>query len=83
MLPDQDVISTLYGHKIKIEDGYVYNLNERKIRGWNRRHGKKGKIGPEWVEKHAKILHYIGRNKPWNEKYRGILKPYYDRYRVK
>ena len=83
MLPDQDVISTLYGHKIKIEDGYVYNLNERKIRGWNRRHGKKGKIGPEWVEKHAKILHYIGRNKPWNETYRGILKPYYDRYRVK
>ena len=83
MLPDQDVISTLYGHKIKIEDGYVYNLNERKIRGWNRRHGKKGEIGPEWVEEHAKILHYIGRNKPWNETYRGILKPYYDRYRVK
>lgn len=45
MLPDQDVISTLYGHKIKIEDGYVYNLNERKIRGWNRRHGKRGKSG--------------------------------------
>ena len=33
-LPDQDVISTLYGTKIKLADGMVYNLNERKIRGW-------------------------------------------------
>lgn len=81
-LPDQDVISTLYGHKIKIEDGYVYNLNERKIRGWNRRHRGDGKIGKDWVDKRAKIIHYIGRNKPWKEKYRGILKPYYDAYRV-
>lgn len=82
-LPDQDVISTLYGHKIKIVDGYVYNLNERKIRGWNRRHSGDEKMDPAWVEKNAKIIHYLGRNKPWNEKYRGILKPYYDKYRVK
>lgn len=82
MLPDQDVISALYGDRIKTEDGYVYNLNERKIRGWNRRHRKEERIGPDWVEKNAKILHYIGRNKPWKKKYRGILKPWYDRYKV-
>ncbi len=82
-LPDQDVISTLYGHKIKIRDGMIYNLNERKIRGWNRRHTGKEKIDLAWVEKNAKVIHYIGRNKPWGEKYRGILKPYYDKYKVK
>ncbi|MBS1401256.1 MAG: glycosyltransferase family 8 protein [Clostridia bacterium] len=82
-LPDQDVISTLYGHKIKIADGYVYNLNERKIRGWNRRHSGKDKIKLGWVDENAKIIHYLGRNKPWNEKYKGILKPYYDKYKVK
>ena len=82
-LPDQDVISTLYGHKIKIEDGYVYNLNERKIRGWNRRHRRNARIGLDWVDRRVKIIHYIGRNKPWKEKYRGILKPFYDKYRVK
>ena len=82
-LPDQDVISTLYGHKIKIENGMVYNLNERKIRGWNRRHRGKDAIGLAHVEEKVKIIHYIGRNKPWNEKYRGILKPYYDKYKVK
>ena len=82
-LPDQDVISTLYGHKIKIENGMVYNLNERKIRGWNRRHRGKDAIGLAHVDEKVKIIHYIGRNKPWNEKYRGILKPYYDKYKVK
>ena len=82
-LPDQDVISTLYGNKIKLADGMVYNLNERKIRGWNRRHGKGNKIDLARVDEQAKILHYLGRNKPWDEKYRGILKPYYDKYRVK
>lgn len=81
-LPDQDVISTLYGHKIKIADGMIYNLNERKIRGWNRRHADKDKIDPAWVEQNAKIIHYLGRNKPWNEKYRGIMKPWYDKYKV-
>lgn len=82
-LPDQDVISTLYGHKVKLADGYVYNLNERKIRGWNRRHSGEEKMDLARVEKHAKIIHYLGRNKPWNEKYRGILKPYYDKYKIK
>ena len=52
-------------------------------RGWNRRHGKGNKIDLARVDEQAKILHYLGRNKPWDEKYRGILKPYYDKYRVK
>jgi lipopolysaccharide biosynthesis glycosyltransferase len=81
-LPDQDVISTLYGTKIKIVDGMCYNLNERKIRGWNRRHRKAEAIDCAWVDKNACVLHYIGRNKPWENKYRGILKPYYEQYKI-
>lgn len=79
-LPDQDVISTLYGNRILLADGMKYNLNERKIRGYNRRH--KDKLDLAWVEKNATVLHYLGRNKPWKPKYRGILKPYYDKYKT-
>jgi lipopolysaccharide biosynthesis glycosyltransferase len=60
----------------------VYNLNERKIRGYNRHHAKNEKIDLAWVDKNAYILHYIGRNKPWKEKYRGILRGYYQKYKV-
>lgn len=79
-LPDQDVISTLYGHRIRLADGMIFNLNERKIRKHNRHHRQK--IGIEWVDENAKVIHYLGPNKPWKENYRGIMKEYYDRYKI-
>lgn len=79
-LPDQDIISTLYGLKIKLVDNKIYNLSEREICWYNRRH--KEKIGVEWVEKHAKIIHYLSKNKPWKQGYKGILKPWYDKYKI-
>ncbi len=79
-LPDQDVISTLYGLKISLVDNKVYNLSEREIR-WNKRH-KKANIDEKWVDENTKIIHYLSRNKPWKEGYKGILKPWYDKYKV-
>ena len=34
------------------------------------------------VEENVKIIHYLSANKPWKETYRGILKPWYDRFKV-
>lgn len=79
-LPDQDVISTLYGDKIEIVENRIYNLSERAIRRHNRKN--KEKIDEKWVDENAKIIHYLSRNKPWKENYRGILKPWYDIYKV-
>ncbi len=79
-LPDQDVVSGLYGRKVKLVDNQVYNLSEREIR-WNNRR-KKEKIDETWVDKHTKIIHYLSKNKPWKEGYKGILKPWYDQYKV-
>ena len=79
-LPDQDVISTLYGLKISLVDNKVYNLSEREIR-WNKRK-KQENIDAEWVDKHAKIIHYLSQNKPWKDDYKGILKPWYDAYKI-
>jgi lipopolysaccharide biosynthesis glycosyltransferase len=79
-LPDQDIISTLYGLKIALVDNKIYNLSEREIRWYNRRHAKK--IDEDWVERHAKIIHYLSKNKPWKQGYKGILKPWYDKYKI-
>ncbi len=80
-LPDQDVLSTLYGDKVKIIDRNIYNLSDRTIVLYNMRH--KEKIDDKWVEENTKIIHYYGKNKPWNDDYRGILKKYYDKYNFK
>ena len=79
-LPDQDVISTLYGDRIEIVENKIYNLSERAIRRHNRKN--KEKIDEKWVDEHAKIIHYLSRNKPWKEGYSGILKGWYDEYKV-
>lgn len=79
-LPDQDVISAMYGKRISLAESKIYNMSERAINGYNRRH--KDKIDEKWVEENVKIIHYLSRNKPWKEKYRGILKPWYDKYKV-
>ena len=79
-LPDQDVISGLYGNRVKIVDNTVFNLSEREIR-WQKRK-KKRTIDEKWVEENACILHYLSKNKPWKENYKGILKPWYDRYKI-
>ena len=83
-LPDQDVISALYGNKVILVDRLIYNLSDRAITLFNIRNHEKGlKIDLTWVEKNTIIIHFYGKNKPWNEDYHGILKVYYDRYKVK
>ena len=81
-LPDQDVISTLYGKKILLLNTYIYNLSEKMIKLHNLSQ-KEDKIDLDWVEKNTIIIHYRGRNKPWKENYKGILLPYYKKYEVK
>lgn len=72
MLYDQDILCKFYGNRIKMEKTSVYNLSDRYI-SWH----KKENITAEWVRKNNVIIHYIGKNKPWKPKYRGILAEYY------
>ena len=74
VLPDQDIISSLYGSKIYTLDPFRYNMTERLYqlhspfeKGFN--------LG--WVRKHSIIIHYCGRNKPWKENYIGDLDVFY------
>ena len=75
ILPDQDIISALYGPDIKLIDSYRYNMTERlfalhiEAKTW---------LDVDWVRKHSVIIHYCGRNKPWKPGYIGKLGIFYD-----
>lgn len=78
---DQDVLFKFFGNKMLLVDRYKYNLADRHITQYNKKH-KKNPIDLEWVEKNNVIIHYLGRNKPWKDDYKGILKDYYTKYKM-
>lgn len=75
MLPDQDIISSLYGSKILAFDTFRYNMTENLYIA----HApfEKG-LDLNWVRQHSVIIHYCGRNKPWKSTYRGQLNIFYN-----
>ncbi len=74
VLPDQDIISSLYGSKIYTLDPFRYNMTERLFRAHSL--FEKG-FDLKWVREHSIIIHYCGRNKPWKENYIGDLNVFY------
>ena len=76
ILPDQDILTALYGNRVKLVDALKYNLSDRDIM-WHNADPTKEKIDLKWVENNAVILHYYGRNKPWKDNYKGILGVFY------
>ena len=77
VLFDQDVLTALYGDKTKIVDYRKYNLSERMYGFYNLRYPK-NKMTMDWVRKNTVIIHYCGRNKPWNSTYLGQFDCFYN-----
>ncbi len=76
LLPDQDIVATLFGDKIKLVDELKYNLGERAWKLYNL-NNPKSKITLRWIRNNTVIIHYYGRNKPWNKDYIGTLDCFY------
>ncbi len=74
LLPDQDIISSLYGSKIYALDAYRYNMTEYLYQTHSP--FERG-FDLTWVRSHAVIIHYCGRNKPWKTPYLGKLDIFY------
>lgn len=74
ILPDQDIISSLYGSKIFALDTFRYNMTENL---YVLHAPFEKKLDLEWVRKHSVIIHYCGRNKPWKDNYIGQLDVFY------
>ena len=74
LLPDQDVISGLYGERILKLDTYIYNMTDRLYR-FDRILGKRRSF--EWFKDNSVIFHYCGKNKPWKKNYSGVFGIFY------
>ncbi|ARC85976.1 glycosyl transferase 8 family protein [Clostridium argentinense CDC 2741] len=81
LLPDQDVLSALYGGKTKVVESLIYNLSDRylKVHNMNFRNLDK-RIDLDWVRENSVIMHYCGKNKPWKNNYFGELDIFYKEY---
>lgn len=75
-LPDQDIITALFGDKTRLVDMMIYNLSDRMLKLHNLRHPQ-NTYDLDWVRKNTVIIHYCGKNKPWNDHYYGILNIFY------
>lgn len=78
-LPDQDVLTALYGEKVKLIDSLIYNVNDR-VLFFHNADPRNKRIGLDWVRENSVIIHYFGKNKPWNREYFGILDVFYHEY---
>lgn len=74
LLPDQDIISALYGPRILPLDPVRYNMTEKLFSLHRSGEG----MSLEDVRRRTAIIHYCGRNKPWKPWYAGELKVFYD-----
>lgn len=77
-LPDQDVISALYGDRIRLLDARKYNLGEKYYLSCRLRpFEQKEPMTLDWVRRNTVCIHYCGRNKPWKPHYTGELGIFY------
>lgn len=76
-LPDQDILTALYGSKVGLLDTMRYNLSDRMIAFYNADFNHREKVDLDWVRENAVVIHYCGRQKPWKEGYHGILDVFY------
>ncbi len=76
ILPDQDILTALYGEHVKLLDNLKYNLSDRTLLGYNA-DPRNIAIDICWVRENTSIIHYFGRNKPWKKNYVGMLGSFY------
>ena len=53
-----------------------YNLSDRILAFYNAEHSRR-KVDVSWVRENSVIIHYCGKNNPWNDDYTGVLGVFY------
>ncbi|AYW49287.1 glycosyltransferase family 8 protein [Tetragenococcus halophilus] len=69
LLPDQDILNGLYGNKILPIPDEIYNYDVRKNATYDAI--SMGEWDLDWITRNSVFLHFCGREKPWEDKYRG------------
>lgn len=78
ILPDQDILNSLYAKHIKKVDEIEFNYDTRFYKYF--RFLSKGKIDMDYVMRHTAILHFCGKKKPWQKNYSGEFHALYKHY---
>lgn len=77
LLPDQDLLTVLHGDKILLADTQKYNLSDRILNIYNA-NPKNPRHDLDWVRRNTVVIHYCGKNRPWNPHYVGSLGVFYE-----
>lgn len=77
---DQDVINGMYSKKTVYFSPLKYNLDEHFFKLYNSTRPISKRVDFSWVRKHTSIIHYCGKNKPWNEDYEGEFGIFYESF---
>ncbi|WP_161979186.1 glycosyltransferase family 8 protein [Streptococcus sp. S784/96/1] len=77
-LPDQDVLTALYGHDIELIPDDIYNYDARYFLIYRAK--SKADHGLDWVIEHTVFLHFCGRDKPWKKGHRNVFASLYKHY---
>jgi lipopolysaccharide biosynthesis glycosyltransferase len=75
-LPDQDLLTALYGQNVKLLDACKYNLGDRALR-MHELDPLKQTLSKEWIAQNTSIIHYYGKHKPWKNPSGSILDSFY------
>lgn len=78
ILPDQDILNGLYWNRIKPLDDSIYNFDARKSNIYYLL--SSGLKDVDWIMDHTVILHFCGRQKPWNKGYANKFSVLYKHY---
>jgi len=78
ILPDQDILNSLYSQEIKKLDEFLYNYDVRYYR--YRRIISKRRIDMDYIINNTVILHFCGKRKPWHDNYSGAFHSLYKHY---
>lgn len=78
LMPDQDVLNGLYGDQILPLPDELYNFDSRLPFLYEIMSQKE--ISYDWIMDNTVILHFCGKNKPWNESERSKFSVLYKHY---
>lgn len=78
LLPDQDILNSLYGNHILPLPDQIYNLDARKNLIYEMI--SNGTWNLDWIIKNTVFLHFCGKEKPWEENSKGKFVVLYKHY---
>ena len=78
ILPDQDIINSLYSKDIKAVDELLYNYDARYFKYY--KIISKGNVNMDFILQNTSIIHFCGKRKPWKRNYFGEFHSLYKHY---